>query len=107
MVAKGGLLVLILVVLLVRTSTPIRRGSFPTGYRELEPLMSYRDAEDTGLLSFYLLYTPPRPKKLSHCQMMLRTRSLLLILLAIGCVEANPGKFLKFFYYYLPPCCLH
>ena len=101
MVAKGGLLVLILVVLLVRM-----RGCFPTGYRELELLMSYRDAEDTGLLGFYVMYSPPRPKKLSRCDTLLRTRTLILLLLLIGCIESHPGEFYKYHFYHLLLCCL-
>ena len=106
MVAKGGLLVLILVSLLVRKSTPIERCCFPTGYRELEPLMSYRDAEDTGLLGFYVMYSPPRPKKLSRCDTLLRTRTLILLLLLIGCIESHPGEFYKYYFYHLSPRCL-
>ena len=55
--------------------------------------MSYLDAEDTGLLSFYLLYSPPRPEKLTRCERLLSTRALTLIILATGCTEINPGKF--------------
>ena len=64
MVAKGGLFVLILVALVMRTSTPIKRGCSPSGYREYEPLMSFRDPEDTGLLWMYVLYSPKKLHKL-------------------------------------------
>ena len=37
---KGGLFVLILVALAMRTSVPIKRGCSPTGYEEYEPLMT-------------------------------------------------------------------
>ena len=97
---KGGLFVLILVALAIRSSTPIKRGCSPTGYKEYEPFMSFTEAEDTGLLGFYLLYSPPRPKKLSRVEMLLRTRSLIMILLLIGCVESHPGEFYKYYFYY-------
>ena len=67
MVAKGGLFVLILVVLVIRSSTPIKRGCCPAGYKEYEPLMTFTESEDTGLLGFYVLYSPPRPKKVESC----------------------------------------
>ena len=89
---KGALVILILVALVVRSTTPIKRRCTLSGFLNFEPLMTYLDAEDTGLSWMYMLYSPPRPKKLSCCQMMLRTRSLLLILLAIGCVESNSGN---------------
>ena len=90
MVAKGGLFVLMLVALFMRSSTPIKRSCAPTGYRGFEPLMMLREAEDTGLLGFYVSYSPPRPKQLSHVQMLLRTRSLISMLLLIGCAESHP-----------------
>ena len=92
---KGGLFVLILVALVMQTSTPIRRGCSPSGFRHFEPFMSFTEAEDTGLLGFYVLYSPPRPKKLSRVEMLLRTRSLIMILLLIGCVESHPGEFIN------------
>ena len=92
---KGALVVLILTALAMRTCTTIKRSCAPLGFREFETFMTYLNAEDTGLTWMYMLYSPPRPKKLSLCQTLLKTRSLLLILLAIGCVETNPGEFYR------------
>ena len=100
MVATGGLFVLILVALIIRSSSPIKRGCSPTGYKEYEPLMTFTEAENAGLIAFYVLYSPPRPKKLSREEMLLRTRSLIVILLLIGCVENHPGEFCKYYFYY-------
>ena len=61
---KGGLFVLILVALVMRTSTPIKRGCSPFGFQHFEPLMTFTEAEDTGLLGFYVLYSPKKPRKL-------------------------------------------
>ena len=97
MVAKGGLLVLILVALFIRSCSPIKRGCSPCGYKEYQSLMTFTEAEHTGLLGFYVLYSPPRPKKLSRVEMLLRTRSLIMILLLIGCVESHPGEFYVIF----------
>ena len=94
---KGGLLILIIVVLVIRSTTPIKRSCIPSGYKECQPFMTYLDAEDTGLHWLYMLYSPSRPKKLSQCQTLLKTRMLILILLPIGCVESHPGKFKKCF----------
>ena len=88
---KGALVVLILVALVVRSATPIKRSCTLSGFPDFEALMTYLDAEDTGLTWMYMLYSPPRPRKLSLCQTLLKTRSLLLVLLAIGCAETNPG----------------
>ena len=100
MVAKGGLFVLIFVALIIRLSAPLKRGCSPSGYKEFKPLMSLRDPEDTGLLWMYALHSPPRPKKSSCVEMLLRTRSLIMILLLIGCVESHPGEFYKYYFYY-------
>ena len=94
MVVKGGLFILIVTALAMRTSVPIKRGCIPSRFKEFEPLMSYRDAEDTGLVGLYVLYSPPRPKKWSRTDILLKTRSLILILLLIRCVESHPGEFL-------------
>ena len=91
MVAKGGIFVLVITALVVRSATRIKRSCTLSGFLDFEALMTYLDAEDTGLTWMYMLYSPPRTKKLSLCQTLLKTRSLLLILLAIGCVETNPG----------------
>ena len=94
MTIKGGLFVLILAVLVLRSSTPIARQCFPSGFLHFQPFIHFRNPEDTGLLWMYALYTPPRPKKLSRTHLLLRTRSLILVILLIGCVESNPGEFL-------------
>ena len=94
---KEGLLILIVVVLVIRSTMPIKQSCIPSGYKECQPFMTYLDAEDTGLHWLYMLYSPPRPKKLSRCQTLLKIRMLILILLAIGCVESHPGKLKKFF----------
>ena len=65
---KGVLLVLMVTTLIHRTSIPIKRGCVPTGFQHFEPLMSYRDAERTGLLGLYVLYSPKKPKKLDRCE---------------------------------------
>ena len=90
---RGTLLVLIVIALGIRCSSAIFRGTCPTGYHSYEPFTHFKNPEDTGLLWMYALYTPPRPQKLRRTDMLLRTRSLILILLIIGCVESNPGKF--------------
>ena len=89
---KGGLFVIIVTALIVRSSTPIKRSCIPSGFENFEPFMTFLDSEDTGLLGFYVLYSPARPKKLTRCEMLLRTRSLIMILLLIGCVESHPGE---------------
>ena len=106
MAVKGALFILVLTALVVRSSTPIERQCFSSGFLRFEPFMSFRDVEDTGLLWMYVLYTPPRPKKLSCTHILLRTRSLILIILLIGCVESYPGEFYKYYFYYSSPHCL-
>ena len=94
---KPALFVLTVVVLAIRTSTSVRRGCAPTEFGEFQPLLRFKNAKDTGLLWMYALYTPPRPKKLSRTDMLLRTRSLIVILLIVGSVESNPGEFVWIF----------
>ena len=91
---KGGLFVIIVTALIIRSVMLIKRSCIPSGFENFEPFMTFRDAEDTGLLGFYILYSPPRPKKLTCCEMLLRTRSIIMILLLIGCVESHPGELL-------------
>ena len=92
---KGALLVLIVVVALaIRTLTPVQRGCTPIGFREFEPLLQFKNPEDAGLLWMYALYTPPKPKKLSRTDMLLRTRSLIVTLLIIAGIESHPGEFI-------------
>ena len=92
---KGGLFVLILLALVIRSSTPIKQGCSLTGYEEYEPLMTFAEAEDTGLLGLYVLYSPKKPRKLERCQKLWRKRCLILMLLLIAGVESNPGEFYK------------
>ena len=54
---SGGLFVLIFTALVERSSTPIIWGCIPNGFLEFEPFV---DAEDPGLLCFYILYYSPR-----------------------------------------------
>ena len=103
MVAKGCLFVLILVALVIRSSTPIKRGCSPTGYEEYVPFMTYRDAEDTGLLGLYVLYSPKKPRKLHRCEKLWRKRCLILMLLLIAGIESNPGEFYKYYFYCSSP----
>ena len=92
---KGGLFVSILVALIMRTSIPIKRSCAPLGYKEYEPLMSFTEAEDTGLLWMYALYSPKKPRKLHRCEKLWRKRSLILMLLLIAGIESNPGEFIN------------
>ena len=92
---KGGLFVLILVALAMGTSIPIKRGCSPTGYEEYEPLMTFTEAEDTGLLGLYVLYSPRKPRKLHRCEKLWRKRCLILMLLLIAGIESNPGEFIN------------
>ena len=94
MVAKGCIFVLILVALVIRSSTPIKRGCSPTGYEGYEPLMTFTEAEDTGLLGLYALYNPKKPRKLHRCKKLWRKRCLILMLLIAG-IESNPGEFIN------------
>ena len=91
---KGGLFIIIITALIVRSLKLIKRSCIPSRFENFKPFMTFRDAEDTGLLGFYVLYSPPRPKKLTRCEMLLRTRSLIMIPLLIGCVESHPGELL-------------
>ena len=93
---KGVLLLLIVTALILRTSMPIKRGCVPTAFWHFEPLMSYRDAEDTGLLGLYVLYSPKKPRKLDRCEKLWRTRNLILMLLLIAGIEPHPGEFYKY-----------
>ena len=97
MVAKGCLFVLILVCLFVRTSIPIKRSCAPLGYEEYEPLITFTEAEDTGLLGLYVLYNPKKPRKLHRCEKLWRKRCLILMLLLIAGIESNPGEFYNIF----------
>ena len=92
---KGGLFVLILVALAMRTSIPIKRGCSPTGYEEYEPLMTFSETEDTGFLGLYVLYSPKKPRKLDRCEKLWRKRCLILMLLLVAGIESNPGEFYK------------
>ena len=106
MPVKGGLIVLILTVLIMLSSISIKRSCIPSGFENFEPFMTYLNAEDTGLLGFYLLYSPKKPRKLEHCEKLWRKQSLILMLLLLAGIEQNPGEFCKYYFYYLPPRCL-
>ena len=58
---KGGLFVIIVTALAMRTCMPIKQSCALLGFREFEPLMTYLNAEDTGFLTLYVLYTPKKP----------------------------------------------
>ena len=94
MVAKGGLFVLVVTALVLQSTTPIKRTCIPSGFREFEPLMTYLDAEDTGFLTLYFLYTPKKPRKLERGEKLWCKRSLILMLLLLAGIEQNPGEFL-------------
>ena len=94
MVAKGGIFVLVVTALVLRSTTSIKRICIPSGFREFEPLMMYLDAEDTGFLTLYVLYTPKKPRKLERCEKLWRKRNLILMLLLLAGIEQNPGELL-------------
>ena len=92
---KGGLFVIIVTTLAMRTCMPIKRSCAPLGFQKFEPLMTYLNAEDTGFLTLYVLNTPKKPRKLERCEKLWRKRSLILMLLLLSGIEQNPGKFLE------------
>ena len=92
---------LILVALVIRSSTPIKRLCNPSGFQHFKPFLTFTEVQDTGLLWMYALHSPPKPKKLTHCEMLLRTRSLIMILLLTGCVESHPGEFLLILFFFI------
>ena len=93
MAVKGGLFVLIVTALVVRSSSPIRRGCNPSGFLHFEPFMTFGDAEDTELLGFYILHSPKKPRKLDCCEKLWHKRSLILMLLLLAGIETNPDEF--------------
>ena len=93
MVAKGRLFVLVITALILRSTMPIKQTYIPSGFREFEPLMTYLNAEDTGFLTLYVLYTSKKPRKLEHCEKLWCKRSLILMLLLLAGIEQNPGEF--------------
>ena len=97
---RGGLFVLILVALIMRTSIPIKRSCALLGYEEFEPLMLFTEPEDTGLLWMYALYSSKKPRKLDRCQKLWRKPCLILMFLLIAGIESNPGEFYKYYFYY-------
>ena len=64
MPVKGVLFVLIGTFLVVCSSTPINWSCVSSGFKDFQPLMMFRDVEDTGLLWMYAFNNPRRPKKL-------------------------------------------
>ena len=65
---KGVLFVLIGTFLVIHSSTPIKWSCIPSGLKDFQPLMTFIEVKDTGLLEFYALYTPKKPHKLERCQ---------------------------------------
>ena len=90
---KAGLFVFIVSALVVRSSTPIKRSCTPSGYRHFEPFLTFTEAEDTGLLCLYVLYSPKKSRKLERCEKLWCKRSLILTLLILNEIETNPGEF--------------
>ena len=89
---KGGLFILILVALIMRTSMPIKWSCAPCGYKDYLPLMLFTEEEDTGLLWMYALYSPKKPRKLGQCEKLWRKCCLILMLLLIAGIESNPSE---------------
>ena len=89
MAINGGLFVLILVALLVGSCTPIKWGCSPCDYKEYKPLVSFTEAEDTGLLWMYVLYNPKKPRKLHRYEKLWRKHCLILMFLLIVGIEAT------------------
>ena len=103
---KGVIFVLIGTFLLVRSSTPIKWSSIPSGFLHFQPLMMFTEAKDTGLLGFYVLYTPKKLRKLERCHKLWRKRSLILMPLLISGIESNPGEFICILFYQPKLYCL-
>ena len=66
MTIKGILFTVIVAALGLRYMSPTFIGCAPLGYEEFRPLIQFYDAEETGLILMYVLYTPHRPKKLTR-----------------------------------------
>ena len=101
MAAKGGLFILIITALAMRTCTPIKWSCAPLGFQEFEPLMMYLNAEDTGFLTLYVLYTPKKPRKLERCEKLWCKRSLILMLLLLAGIEQTLVSFYKYLFFAL------
>ena len=104
MTIKGILLTITVVALGLRCMSPTFRGCAPSRYEEFRHLIQFYDAEETGLLWMYVLYTPQRPKKLTLNEKLLNLRALIVILLTIGGIESHPGECLEFFIIYYVNC---
>ena len=94
---KGALLVVIPVALMDGVTLSIYRGRAPTGFLPCEPLLQFRNPEDTGLLWMYVLYTPHRPKKLTHADKLFGTCALIVMLLIISGIESHLVRFINIF----------
>ena len=94
MVFNGGLFVLILSALVVRSSASRKRGCTPSGFKDFQPFITFREAEDTGLLGFYILYSPPRPKKVDTLRDAAKNEIVHNDSLIDCCVESHPGELL-------------
>ena len=103
---KGVIVVLIGTFLFVRSSTLIKWSCVPSGFLHFQPFMTFTEAKDTGLLGFYVFYTPKKPRKLERCHKLWRKRSLILMLLLISGIESNPGEFICILFYQPKLYCL-
>ena len=90
---KGTLLGLIFVALMVRCTMPIYKACSPSCFHPYQPLLQFRNPEETGLLWVYVLHTPHGPKKLTRADKLFNTRRLIVMLLIIGGIESHPGEF--------------
>ena len=92
---KGVLFLLIVVALILRTSTPIKRGYSQTGFQDFEQLIEFIEAEDTGFLGLYVLYNEKKSRNLERCEELWHKRCLILMLFLIAGIEQNPGEFMN------------
>ena len=79
---------------MVRCTMPIYKACSPTGFHPYEPLLQFKNPEETGLLWIYVLHSPHRAKKLSRAKKLLSTHTLNIILIIIGGIETHPGEFI-------------
>ena len=70
---KGTFLGLIFVALMVQCMVPIYKACSLTGFHPYEPLLQFKNPEETGLLWIYVLHTPHRSKKLTRAEKLLST----------------------------------
>ena len=94
MTIKGAVLSLFFVALMVRYVTPIYKACSFTGFHPHQPLLQFKNPEETGLLWIYVLHTPNRFKKVTRAEKLFNTRALIVMLLIIGGIESHPGEFI-------------